>query len=45
MDAVFAHAMDDESWEKFVDAGLTSAQAGIVFMKWRSHYGMGTQGE
>lgn len=45
MDAVFAHAMDDESWEKFVDAGLTSAQAGIVFMKWRRHYGMGTQGE
>lgn len=45
LDAVFSYAMSDEDWEKFIDADLTTAQAGIVFLKWRKHYGMGSQGE
>ena len=45
LDSIFAHAMTDENWEKFIDADLTSAQAGILFAMWRRHYGMGSQGE
>lgn len=45
LDAIFSYAMSDEDWEKFVDAGLTTSQAGMAFMLWRRHYGMGTQGE
>lgn len=45
LDAVFSYAMSDEDWGKFIDADLTTAQAGIVFLKWRQHYGMGSQGE
>lgn len=45
LDAVFSYAMSDEDWGKFIDADLTTAQAGLVFIKWRQHYGMGSQGE
>lgn len=45
LDAVFSYAMSEEDWNKFIDADLTTAQAGIVFLKWRQHYGIGTQGE
>ncbi|MGV2479723.1 UNVERIFIED_CONTAM: hypothetical protein IGO34_23090 [Salmonella enterica subsp. enterica serovar Weltevreden] len=45
LDAIFSYAMSDEDWEKFVDAGLTTSQAGVAFVLWRKHYGMGTQGE
>ena len=45
LDAVFSHAMSDEDWEKFIDADLTTAQAGVAFIKWRKYYGMGTPGE
>lgn len=45
LDSIFSHAMTDENWEKFIDADLTSAQAGILFAMWRRHYGMGSQGE
>lgn len=45
LDAVFSYAMSDEDWNKFINADLTTAQAGLVFVKWRQHYGMGSQGE
>src|SRR5699024_12514927 len=45
LDSIFSHAMPDENWAKFIDADLTSAQAGTLFAMWRRHYGMGSQGE
>lgn len=45
LDAVFEAAMSEDDWNKFLDAGFNSLQAGMVFSKWRQHYGMGSQGE
>lgn len=45
LDKVFAFSFSDEDWAKFVQADLTSLQAGALFKLWRAHYGMGEQGE
>lgn len=44
-DAVLASAMSTEEYEKFLDLGFNTVQAGVVFMMWRKHYGLASSGE
>lgn len=44
-DAVLAASMSEEDYDRFLDAGLNTIQAGVIFAMWRKHYGTGSLGE